>query len=429
MPTIPLGRARLLASSLRREVREAGLPLDHLLPVGGLRRAVPEVRHVALLATVEQDRHAPVVRDLTRLPMVTGVRAEGSSVELITGRGLITVHLTTPDHAGAALVWHTGSRTHLDLLRARASARDLRFEGPVLYRSGVSQPCLTEAALYAHLELPDIPPELREGLDEVDAASSGRLPHLLDVQHIRGDLHMHTLWSDGRDSVREMVAAACDLGYEYIAITDHSERSFASRKLSRDDVARQADEIEAVRSEFADITVLHGAEVDIMHDGSLDFDDTLLARFDIVLASLHDHGGHDGAWLTERYLRAVRHPLVGLITHPANRSPGQVPGYDVAFERLFETAAETGTAVEVDGAPGHLDLDGTLSRQATAAGVTLTVDSDSHRADMLRLQMRLGVATARRGWVEPRHVLNTRPLDDVRTFLAAKRAARGVTSR
>jgi DNA polymerase (family 10) len=159
-----------------------------------------------------------------------------------------------------------------------------------------------------------------------------------------------------------------------------------------------------------------------MADGRLDFDDELLSGFDIVLASLHDPCGHDAARLTDRYLSAIAHPLVNVITHPANRSPGTSPGYAVDFDRLFDAAADTGTALEVDGAPGHLDLDGTLARRAAARGVTLTIDSDAHRAEWLRRQMRFGIGTARRGWVEARHVLNTRSLDDVRAFIARKRA-------
>jgi len=170
------------------------------------------------------------------------------------------------------------------------------------------------------------------------------------------------------------------------------------------------------------VQILHGIEVDIMPDGSLDFDDEQLAGFDIVLASLHDHAGHDGAVLTERYLRAIRHPLVNLITHPANRTPGRSSGYRLDFDTLFAAAADAGTAMEVDGAPGHLDLDGSLARRAAAAGVTLVIDSDCHRSDALGRQMRFGVGTARRGWIEPAHVLNTRDIDEVRAFVAKKRA-------
>ena len=280
---------------------------------------------------------------------------------------------------------------------------------------------ITEEELYSHLDLPYIAPELREGTDEIDVAERGELPHLVSEAHIRGDLHMHTTWSDGRNTIEEMVLAGSQLGYQYVAITDHSERAWSSRKLAREDIPRQQEEIRAVRRLVPDVEILWGVEVDIMRDGSLDFDDETLARFDIVLASLHDHGGHDGARLTERYLRAIRHPLVNVITHPANRSPAITPGYSLDFDALFAAAAETGTAMEVDGAPGHLDMDGALARRAVAAGVTVVVDSDCHRADALARQMRFGLATARRGWIEPRHVLNTRSIEAVREFVAKKR--------
>jgi DNA polymerase (family 10) len=233
---------------------------------------------------------------------------------------------------------------------------------------------------------------------------------------------MHTTWSDGRDPLADMVSASRQLGYEYLAITDHSERACSSRTLAAADVPRQRQEIEALRAQVHGIALLHGIEVDILRDGSLDFPDELLAGFDIVLASLHDHGGHDAARLTDRYLRAIRHPLVNVITHPANRAPAHTAGYGVDFERIFAEAAATGTAMEIDGAPGHLDLDGALARRAAGAGVTLVVNSDCHRAEALARQMRFGIGTARRGWIEPWQVLNTRGVDDVRAFVARKRA-------
>jgi DNA polymerase (family 10) len=179
-----------------------------------------------------------------------------------------------------------------------------------------------------------------------------------------------------------------------------------------------------VRARVSGIDVLHGVEVDILHDGALDFPDHILEGFDIVLASLHDDGGHDAARLAERYLAAIRHPLVNIITHPANRSPGVRAGYDLDFDRLFDAAVETGTAMEVDGGPGHLDMDGVLARRAAARGVTIVIDSDCHRADALERQMEFGVGTARRGWIEPRHVLNTRTAADIRAFVADKRSRR-----
>ena len=233
---------------------------------------------------------------------------------------------------------------------------------------------------------------------------------------------MHSTWSDGRNTIADMVSASRQLGYEYVAITDHSERAWSSRTLAAGEVGKQREEINALRARVRGIEILHGVEVDILADGTLDFADDLLSGFDIVLASLHEAGGDDATRLTERYLKAIRNPLVNVITHPANRAPGRSSGYRLDFERLFAAAAETGTAMEVDGAPGHLDMDGDLARQAATAGVTIVIDSDCHRIDGLARQMQFGVGTARRGWVEPSHVLNTRPIEDVRAFVARKRA-------
>lgn len=419
----PLGRAHILASSVSREIRRAGIPVEELVPVGGIRRFAPEVGEVALLALVAPTRIPHVIKAIGALPIATGVLAVAAAgITIATERGPATIHIRAPEQAGAALVWHTGSRAHLEQLQARAAERGLLFDAAGLTRDGTILPMPTEAEFYAALDLPAIPPELREGRDELVAAGAGRLPALVADMHVRGDLHMHTLWSDGRDRIEDMAGVARQLGYEYIAITDHSEHAMSSRTLAADAVARQRAEVDEVRARIGGLQILHGVEVDIMPDGSLDFSDDLLEGFDLVLASLHDAAGHDRERLTARYLSALRHPLVNVITHPANRSPAFSQGYDVDFDRVFAAAVDTGTALEIDGAPGHLDMDGVLARRAIAAGVTVTLDSDAHRAEWLGRQMRFAVGTARRGWVEPRHVLNARSVTDVRAFVARKRA-------
>lgn len=406
-----------------RDAQRAGLPVRSITPLGSLRRFAPAVGDVSLLAVAPAAAHDDVLTGFARL--TAAVILARSATHLIIGndRGTVSVHVAVPEEAGAALVWHTGSRTHTSALQTRAQRLGLTFDrARLLDRQGQPLASDTEADFYRHLELPEIPPELREDGDEIIVAERGELPPLVSTGDIRGDLHMHSTWSDGRDSIEQMAFASQQLGYEYIAITDHSERAPASRQLAASDIRRQGADIQRAGARVKRVQILHGVEVDIMHDGSLDFDDEQLAGFDIVLASLHDHAGHDASKLTERYLRAIRHPLVNVITHPANRTPGRSSGYPLDFDALFAAAAETGTAMEVDGAPGHLDLDGALARRAVAAGVTLVIDSDCHRSDGLGRQMRFGVGTARRGWIGPEHVLNTRGLDEVRAFVARKRA-------
>lgn len=414
----------MLASAVMREARRAGIAAEAIIAVGSLRRYAPDIGDVALLGVVAKSRHKQVMRAFTRLPLILDVKSESDSIIIAgTERGPVTFHLTTPDQAGAALVWHTGARAHVDQLRARASLLGLCFDGGVVSRTGGAEvPCASEDDFYAKLDLPFIAPELRSGNGEVTAAERGELPRLVSAEHIRGDLHMHSTWSDGRNTVADMVSASRQLGYEYVAITDHSERAWSSRTLAVEQIEMQREEIHALGRRVHGIEILHGVEVDIMPDGSLDFDDELLEGFDIVLASLHEAAGDDRRRLTERYLSAIRHPLVNVITHPANRAPGRSTGYPLDFERLFAAAAETGTAMEVDGAPGHLDMDGEIARKAAATGVTIAIDSDCHRIDGLARQMQFGIGTARRGWIEPSHVLNTRPINDVREFIAHKRA-------
>ena len=419
---IPLGRADALASQAIREAHQAGLPADEIVPVGGLRRFAPAVEGTVLVAVADDTRRAEVLAGISRLSLVRAVLGSStSSLRVSTDRGLLEVHVTPPQMAGAALVWHTGTPRHVKWLQTRATAHGLTFAGARLdgHKSGLAVP--DEETFYRLLHLPYIPPELREGEDEIGAAERDGLPSLINALHIRGDLHMHSTWSDGRDSILHMALSARQLGYEYVAITDHSERSWASRKLLAVEIPLQREEIEAARSQASGIDILHGVEVDIMPDGSLDFDDNTLARFDIVLASLHDAAGDHSARLTERYLQAMQHPLVNIITHPANRSPALSNGYDLDFARLFKAAVDTGTAMEIDGAPGHLDMDGRIAREAAAAGVTLVVNSDCHRAEALGRQMSFGIGTARRGWIGPDSVLNTRSVEAIRKFIARKR--------
>src|SRR5262249_38915086 len=350
---------------------------------GSLRRGEETIGDVEI--AVSTSRPADALDAVARLPEAAHLlHRSRRRLYTLSERVQVGVRTVDPSVAGAALVHLTGSTAHVDALRARAVAA-----GVTLTSSGVCAgdgrvlAAATQADVYGALGLPFIPAEIRQGLDEVDTAARGVLPQLVTGADIRGDLHMHSTWSDGRDPIDAMAAGCAALRYEYMAITDHSPHSAASRNLTVDGVARQAEEIAAARERHPALAILHGCEVDILPDGSLDFPDRILERFDIVLASLHDPAGQPPDQLLQRSIAAMKHPLVATITHPTNRLVPTRRGYDLDYERLFAAAAETGTVVEIDGAPAHLDLDGALARRAIGAGATVCIDSDCHRADLL----------------------------------------------
>jgi DNA polymerase (family 10) len=421
LPRIPLGRATAIVHPVLAALAEApGVIFAE--PVGSLRRGHDMVGDIEVIAPTT-DVRAALDRVLQLPDIARTLHRAATRLYILIDRVQVGVRCPPPEEAGAALLSLTGSARHLRALQTLALERGGRLGPEGLLASGSTRPiAATETDIYHALGLPLIPPEIRNGDGEIEAAAAGSLPTLVSRADIRGDLHMHTQWSDGRDSIEAMVQAALALGYEYLAITDHSPHSSAARNLSADSVKRQAEEIEGLRTRYPRIALLHGCEVDILADGRLDFRDHILERFDIVLASLHERAGHSPEQLLNRYLSAMRHPLVSVITHPTNRLVPYRPGYDLDYDRFFSAAVETGTAVEIDGSPAHLDLDGALARRAIAAGATVVIDSDCHRADMLDRQMRLGIVTARRGWVEAKHVLNARPLADVRALIAAKRS-------
>jgi DNA polymerase (family X) len=402
---ITLGRAWDVVDRLVATIASACPELQTIEPAGDIRRVEPLVASIVIAGLA--DGPPGVVSTIASLfkPHLILERTD-ERLLVIQDHSTVDIRIATPDRYGTTLFLSTGSARHVEQVIALGLAT-----------SGFS----SEALLYSSVGLDLVPPELRHGQDEVAAAQTGALPSLVDVRDMRGDLHMHTSYSDGRDTVEAMVEGCHALGYEYIAITDHSRGAIASRTLAEDTITKQREEIDLLRERFPRLTILHGVEVDILPDGALDFADAILERFDIVLASLHDDAGQGGAELTERTLAAIHHPLVNVVCHPANRLVGRSPGYDLDFDSIYAGAVETGTALEVDGAPSHIDLDGPRARAAARAGVTLTIDSDCHRVDALGRQMRFGVGTARRGWVEPQSVLNTRPLAAVREFIAAKR--------
>jgi DNA polymerase (family 10) len=403
---LTLGRAVDLLESLQGHIQQICPGIEAVVAAGDVRRFEPLVTSLVLVGRSSDP--AAVVDALGGSSWIESVSFRTPRRALIVVQGHeIDVRVAAPDEYGTVLFLATGTREHVRAVIARRGALDLAAR---------------EHDLYAHAALAWIAPELRHDTGEIAAAAHGSLPRLVEKTDIRGDLHMHTTYSDGQDSLESVVAACAALGYEYLAITDHSENAGASRTVSRKLLEQQRQEIERLRRRYPRMAILHGIEVDILPDGRLDFADEVLERLDIVLASLHDAAGHDASTLTRRCLAAIRHPLVNVITHPSNQLVGRRNGYELDYPTIYAAAAESGTALEVDGAPSHLDLDGEHARAAIAAGVTLTIDSDCHRARALARQMDFGVGTARRGWVEARHVLNAQPIEAIRRFVAAKRS-------
>ena len=270
--------------------------------------------------------------------------------------------------------------------------------------------------------MPWIPPELREDRGEIEAALANRLPRLVRLEDIRGDLQMHSKWSDGANTIRELALAARALGYEYIAITDHSPRVRVAGGMSIDAIWQRQKEIEALNAEFDDLHILSGAEVDILPDGSLDYPDDVLAALDVVLVSIHSGFKMSQEQMTERILRAIENPYVHILAHPTGRLIGQREPYSVDMEVVLKRCAELGVAVEINGYYLRLDLNDVLAHRAKQLGCTISLGTDAHQATHLNM-MRYAVGMARRAWLEPEDILNTKPLSELLVWLRRRRPA------
>ena len=317
---------------------------------------------------------------------------------------------------GAALLYFTGSKDHNIALRRIALDKGLSLNEYGLLRDGRPVAGRTEQDIYRALDLPWIPPELREGHNEIALAREGRLPKLVGLDDLRGDLHMHTTRTDGRSSLSEMVAACCARGYAYCAITDHSQSLTFAGGFDAARVRQSVEEVAAVRREVPGIEVLHGLEVDILPDGSLDLSDDGLDLLDWVTISLHRNFDQPAAEMTDRVLRALQHPRVCAMSHPTARKIGQRPGVAMDLDRIFARAAELGVAMEINAQPDRVDLSDTHARRAAELGVSFVIDTDAHSVAELD-QMRWGVFAARRAGLTPAHVLNTMALPKLRPRL------------
>jgi len=375
---------------------------------GSLRRMKETVGDLDLLVAAEDS--APVMDAFTNLPEVFQVIGSGktkSSVEFNNGlRAQLWVH--HPDRFGTALQYASGSKDHNVRLRELALKMGLSLSEHAFTREdGTEILCADEEKVYEVLGLPWIAPELREDRGEVQSALAGELPRFIELSDIQSELHTHSTWSDGKVTIKEMALAAQQRGYKVLAVTDHSPSLGITQGLKEEDIKPQRKEIDTAQGEIGDaILILQGAEVEIKADGNLDYSDQVLSEFDIVFASLHVSLRQPGQQITQRLLNAIQNPHVDVIGHPTGRLIPDREAADLDMEAVFSAAAESGVALEISAHPERLDLNDIHARRAIELGIVLSINTDAHSPGELDL-MHFGVSTARRGWVEPRHVINT----------------------
>jgi len=413
---LPLGQVLPHATEIEDALR-ALKEVKAISLAGSIRRMKETIGDIDILVT--SSRPARVMDVFTTLPQVQRVLAKGptrSSVLLEVGIQA-DVRVVKPESFGAALQYFTGSKEHNVRLREKGVRRGLKINEYGVFRVKDEKRVAgrTEEEVYAALDLPWIPPEIREGQGEVELAEKGKLPRLVELPDIRGDLQMHTRWSDGSDSAEAMARAAKERGYEYIAITDHSQSLKFVGGVTVEELREHAKLVKQVADKVG-IAILMGTECEVHPDGSLDYPDEVLKELDIVLAAVHTRFRMSEAEMTKRMIKAMENPHVDVVAHPTGRLLGQRESYSVNVERLVEAARRTGTVLEINAGPQRLDLRDTQARMAQERGVKLAINTDAHTRYQLRY-MEFGVGTARRGWVEKKNVINTLPLNDLRAFL------------
>src|SRR5580700_979190 len=418
----PLPRALAIARQAVAYVEQGPL-LQRLAFAGSLRRAEVTVGDIDLVCTSQHA--ADVIAHFVTWPKAEAVLAEGPTKASIWLPGGLQIDLRVlPDHLYGNLLQHfTGSREHNIKLREYAVRRSLRVSenGILNLENGEVITCTDEEGVYQALGMQFIPPELRSGLDEIDLARARTIPDLVERTDLCGDFHMHTTWSDGDDTLEEMIAAAAARGYAYHAVSDHSNFRGRRHGLDAARVLEQRAAIETLGRRYG-IQTLCASEVDILPDGSLDFDDAVLAQLDVVIASVHSATRQSRDEMTARIIHACENRYVTIIGHPTGRRFDASPGYEFDYDAVFAAAARTGTALEIDGQAARLDLPAPLARKAKTFGVTFALDSDAHRTgDLAAIEFAVG--QARRAGLTKTDVLNARPLEAVRAFVARKREA------
>lgn len=387
---------------------------------GSLRRRKETVGDLDIVAASVDQK---VLTDaFAEAPFVDEVVAHGpTKVSIVCGGADVDLRIVPPEAFGTLLHHFTGGQAHNIALRERAVKNGINISEYGLKRIGTDedyQPVPTEEEFYARLDLPYIPPELREDAGEIQAAEKGALPNLVEVSDVRGDLHVHTNYSDGKGTIESMAEAAIALGYEYLIFCDHSQSLKVANGLAPDRLRKKMDAVRKADDKYDEIRLLCGSEVDILKDGALDYEDDLLAELDFVVASVHTSFGIGEEAMTERIIRAINNPHVRTIGHPTGRILNRREPYEVDVSRLIKEAAATNTALELNSYVDRLDLAVPYVREAMNASVRITIDTDAHDETALSL-MKFGISQARRAWVEKEGIINCLPLAEFEEYLKA----------
>ncbi len=421
---MPLGTALVLAEGILGELRTLK-EVDQIETAGSLRRMKETVKDIDILVT--STKPGRVMAVFTGLSNVAEVLAQGETKSSVRLRENIQVDLRVvePDCFGAALQYFTGSKQHNIRVRELAQRKGLKVSEYGVFNEKTNRRVAgkTEAEVYKAVGLPFIPPELREDGGEIEAALKGRLPALVSVEDIRGDLQMHTTWSDGAHSVAELAEGVRAKGYQYMALTDHSKSATVAGGMKEEQVLQMIAEVRALNKKTKGFRILAGCEVDIKADGSLDFPDQILRQLDLVLVSVHSRFKMTQEEMTARIVRAVQHPLVHMLGHPTGRLIGERAAYELDMERVLMAAQAAGTAVEINASPSRLDLNDLHARRAKELGIPVAINTDAHTIGQLDY-MRFGVSVARRGWLTPDDVMNTWAEKRLVSWLEKKQSAR-----
>jgi len=421
---MPLGRALPLGRELVRALER--LPaVKEISLAGSIRRMKDTVGDIDILVTSSEPES--VMRGFVTLPQVADVLEHGTTKGSIRHREGIQVDLRVvePECVGAALAYFTGSKQHNIRIREMGLKKGLKISEYGVFKASSERRVggATEEDVYAAVGLPWIAPELREDAGEIEAALARKLPRLLDLKDVRGDLHCHTNATDGHHTIEALVAAAERRGYEYVAVTDHSPSTRVAGGLTAEELSAHVKKIRAVQARHHRISVLAGSECDIRPDGSLDYPDGVLAQLDLVIGAVHAGFKQSKGDMTRRVCRALAHPRVHVLAHPTGRLIGERDPYAMDVDEVLRTAHRHGKAVEINAYPDRLDLNDVHARRAHELDVLVAISTDTHMLDHLGW-MELGVATARRGWTERTQVVNTWPLPELLAWTRAERSGR-----